>query len=138
MSEGISAQGTLVSRNGNNVGELLEVTFPELSRKEIELTNHQDNDDAFTVGMRRRGNLQLRMNWLPSGDNANGMIAAWNNGSLDLYKITAPWPSAGHPAAPYWMFSGYVTRVGPSAPSDDKLVSSVSIRPSGAMVRANS
>lgn len=135
MSEGVSAQGTLVTRNGVNVGELLEVTPPPLSRKEIETTNHQDNDDAFVVGVRRRGNLQLRMNWLPSGDNASGMIKAWHDGTLDLYKVTFPWPSAGAVGSPYWLFSGYCTGVSPAAPSDDKLSSVATVRPSGAMVR---
>jgi len=128
MSSGISAHGTLLTRNGISVGELKDITPPALSRNPIETTVHTDNDDAFVVGVRRRGELQLKVNWLPSGDNASGFTSAWNSGSLDLYRITFPDSS-------FWLFSGYCIGVSPTAPVDTGLEATVSIRPTGGNIR---
>ena len=128
MSAGISAQGTLVARNSVTMGELKDITPPALSRKSIETTAHNDSDDFFVVGIRRRGELQLKVNYLPSGDQAAlGAVTAWKNGTLENYKITFPDSS-------FWMFSGYMIGVSPTAPSDNGLEATLTIRPTGTLV----
>lgn len=124
MSSGISAQGTLVARNGVTIGELKDVTPPPLTRKSIETTTHNDSDSDFVVGIRRKGEMQLKINYLPSGDNANGSTLAWKNATLDLYRIT--FPDAG-----FWLFSGYVIGIGITAPTDTGLEATVTIQPKG-------
>ena len=143
MSDGLSAQGTVIARSPDplwpptapvggvvtftDIAELRDTTPPALTRKEIELTNHNDDDDSYIVGIRRHGTMTVNINWIPSNathDHLTGLQKAWFDGTRDIYKITYPDGSA-------WLFSGFVTNVGPAAPVDDRLSADVSIRPTG-------
>lgn len=131
----ISAQGTLVARapaGGSplafvTIGDLEAITPPPETRNEIETTSHNETEETFVVGILRKGPMTLSLGWKPSNTThgpTSGLQKAIRDGSLDGYRITYPdgWK---------FIFSGYVTNVGPSAPVDDKLVADVTIRPSG-------
>lgn len=143
MSDGISAQGTIIRRSPDpawppsapvggsvlftDIGELRDITPPALSRNEIELTNHNDQDDSYIVGIRRHGTMTVNVNFVPtlaSHDHLTGLQKAWFDGTRDIYQIE-------YPDGTIWVFSGFVTNVGPSAPVDDRLSADVSIRPTG-------
>lgn len=128
MSNAISAQGTIIHRAGTPIAELRDITPPPLTRNPIERTNHNDPDASFIVGIRRKGELQFELGFLPSGEathnNVAGLMKAWSDGSNDLYRIAFP-------DGANWYFSGFVTNISPSAPVDDGLTASVSIQPSG-------
>lgn len=128
MSDGISAHGTLISRAGTVIGELKDITPPALTRNALELTTHNDPDDAYIVGIRRRGEMTFTVNFLPSGETVamNGLVKAWMDGSFDEYILT-------YPDTTKWIFSGYVTNIAPTAPVDGPLEASITIRPSNAM-----
>ncbi len=135
MPLAISAQGTVIARNALGVGgwldigELRNITPPPLTRNVIETTNQNEDIDAFVVGIKRRGEMTFQIGFVPnmaSHGSSAGLIKAWNDGTLDIYRITFPDTST-------WLFSGYVSNVGPSAPLDDGLVADVSIRPTGSM-----
>jgi len=132
MSIGKSAHGTLISRAGVTIGELKDITPPPLTRNALELTTHNDPDDSFIVGIRRRGEMTFTVNFIPSGETTaiNGLIQAWSNGTFDAYVLT-------YPDATRWVFSGYVTNVAPTAPVDGPLEASITVRPSGPMIIAN-
>lgn len=134
MPEGMSAQGTIVSRQPGCVGqftpiaELKNVTPPALTRKTIETTTHNEQDDAYVVGIRRHGDLQLSMNFVSSNatqDHLTGLQKSWYDGALDAYKVTFP---DGYS----WVFSGYVTAITPKAGVDAALEADVTIRPTSA------
>lgn len=143
MSDGISAQGTVIARSPDpnwpptspvggsvtftEIGELRDTTPPALSRNEIELTNHNDEDDSYIVGIRRHGTMNVNINFVPRNathDHLTGLQKAWFDGTRDIYKLT-------YPDGTSWLFSGFVTNVGPSAPVDDRLSADVNIRPTG-------
>jgi hypothetical protein len=143
MSEGISAQGTLIARSpdpnwpdDNPVGgsvtfveiaELTDITPPELSRNAIETTSHNQEDDRFIVGIRRHGELSFSVNFVPNDathDHLTGLQQAWFDGERNIYRLT-------YPDGSKWLFSGYVTNVAPKAPVDDKLAADVTVRPTG-------
>lgn len=130
-SNGISAHGTLVKRNHVPIAELQDITPPPLSRKPIETSTQNSDDDSYVVGIRRKGELQFTMNFLPSGEatqnSDTGLLKAWADGSKDLYEIDFP-------DGAVWLFSGFVTNVAPKAPVDGALSASVSIRPSGGQI----
>ena len=139
-SFGFSAHGTIVTRNGDEIAELKDITPPALTRKPIETTTHNSDDDSYVVGIRRKGELQFMGNFLPSGvgpslgedgahDAVTGLMEAWASGSKDLYVITFPDTAT-------WTFSGFVTNVAPKAPVDGALEASFSIRPSGGHIFA--
>lgn len=140
MSENaISAQGTLIARapqatpsTFTTIGELRDITPPPLMRNPIETTAHNDIEEHFIVGIRRKGELQFQIGWVPTlatHDHLTGLIKAWKDGTRDIYKITYPDNST-------WTFSGFVTNVGPSAPVDDGLVADITIRPTNTMTFA--
>lgn len=127
-SVAISAQGTIIKRNGTAIAELRDITPPALTRNPIETTNHNSDDDSYVVGIRRKGELQFKLGFLPSGeathDALTGLLEAWLSGSKDRYDLE-------YPDGAVWMFSGFVSNVAATAPVDGGLEADVSIRPSG-------
>ena len=113
VSNAISAHGTLIKRNGSAIAELRDITPPPLSRKPIETTMHNSDDDSYVVGIRRKGELQFMIGFLPadegSHDAETGLMQAWADGAQDLYEIEFPDASS-------WLFSGFVTNIAPKAP----------------------
>lgn len=130
-SNGISAHGTIIKRNGTAIAELKDITPPPLTRNPIDTTTHNSDDDSYVVGIRRKGELQFMVNWLPSGEathDANtGLLDAWATGSKDEYQILFP-------DGAVWLFSGFVTNIAPTQPVDGAQEASISIRPSGGQV----
>lgn len=136
MSNAISAHGTLVARQSGGVGgfttiaELRDITPPALQRNPIEVTPHNEDDDAYVVGIRRRGEMTFQLGFLPDAAThgpTTGLMDSWNGGDLDGWRVTFPEGSI-------WIFSGYITNIGPSAPVDEGLVADVTIRPTGPML----
>jgi hypothetical protein len=134
--QAISAQGTLIARQPlgvgpfSTIGELRNITPPPLMRNAIETTSHNESEESFVVGIRRKGEMTFQIGFTPAADGTHdentGLIKAWRDGSRDIYRVTFP-------DLTQWLFSGYVTNVGPSAPVDDGLVADVTIRPTGLM-----
>jgi len=130
-SNGISAHGTIIKRNGTPISELKDITPMPLSRKPIETTTHNSDDDSYVVGIRRKGELQFQVNWLPfddaTHDATTGLLDAWATGSKDLYEVDFP-------DGAVWLFSGFVSNIAPKAPVDGAQEASISIRPSGGQI----
>lgn len=135
MSLAISAQGTLIARQPfgsvgySTIGELRDITPPPLSRNPIETTSHNEVEESFVVGIRRKGELQFSIGYVPSlasHDHLSGLTKSWLDGAKDSWRITYPDNSV-------WIFDGYITNIGPSAPIDDGLVADITIRPTGVM-----
>lgn len=130
-SNGISAHGTIIKRNGTPIAELRDITPPPLSRNPIETTTHNSDDDSYVVGIRRKGDLQFLVNWLPNDeethDATDGLLDAWAQGTKDLYEIDFP-------DGAVWLFSGFVTGIAPTAPVDGAQEANITIRPSGGQI----
>jgi hypothetical protein len=130
-SNAISAHGTIIKRNGTAIAELRDITPPPLTRKPIETTMHNSDDDSYVVGIRRKGELQFMLGFLPSGEASHnavaGLMKAWADGTKDEYEIDFPDGAT-------WLFSGFVSNIAPKAPVDGGLEANVSIRPSGGQV----
>jgi len=134
MTQAISAQGTLVARAPaatptvfTTIGELRNIKPPALTRKPIETTSHNESEESFVVGIRRKGEMTLSIGFVPSigtHDHQTGLVKAYIDGSRDIYKVT-------YPDTSQWLFSGFVTNVAPAAPVDDGLMADVTIRPTG-------
>jgi len=135
MPSAISAQGTLIARQVQGSGafttvaELRDITPPPLTRNPIETTNHNEVEESFVVGIRRKGELTFQIGFVPSLATHNptaGLVHSWINGYRDVWRITFPDAST-------WTFSGYVSNISPSAPVDDGLVADITVRPTGLM-----
>jgi hypothetical protein len=133
----ISATGTLVDREPagspgawTTIAELQSITPPGYSRNTIDTSAHNDPEDSFIVGMLRKGEMSLRVGYIPGDpthDDTDGLIAAIRTGQRDRYRIRFPEGSV-------WLFSGYVTAFNPGAAElDAPLTADVTIRPTGTM-----
>ena len=133
MSNAISAHGTLVKRASVTIGELMDITPPSLLRNTFDTTNQNDADESFVVGVKRKGELQFTINFLPSGDSTHGTVSglmkAYTDGTKDLWQITYPDGSS-------WSFSGFVVNISPKAPVDGAMQADVTVRPTNAFVFA--
>lgn len=133
---GLNAQashGTIVARQDNgsgsfvDIGELGDITPSPLTRNPIETVSQNDDDDCYVVGMRRKGELTFNLNYDPNGSEHPELLASWQNGQLDGWRVTFPDDS-------YWIVSGYITGFNVTAPVDDKLSADITIRPTGAQI----
>jgi len=131
-SQGISSQGTLIYLNGVLIGELKDITPPPRTRKTIDTSTHNSDDDSVVVGIRRKGELQFTVNYLPHVDQT--LDDKYETASKDEYKIIYPTdPVIANRA--YFLFSGFVTNVGPKAPVDGNLDCSYSVKPTGGHIQ---
>jgi len=130
----ISAQGTLVARRPfgsgtfTTIGELRDITVPPIMRNPIEMTAHNDTEETFVMGIRRKGELSFQIGFVPSlatHNDSAGLIQSIKNGDRDTWRIT-------YPDTSQFLFSGYVSNIAISAPVDDALVADVTVRPTGA------
>lgn len=131
MSDALSAQGTLIARQPGGIGayttigELRDITPPPLMRNAIETTSHNETEESFVVGIKRKGEMTFTIGLVPDNathDQNTGLIKSWVDGSKDGWRITFPDGST-------WTFKGYVTNIAPAAPVDDGLTADVTIRP---------
>jgi hypothetical protein len=133
MSNAVSSHGTLIRRQGTIIGELRDITPPPLMRNTFDTTTHQDSDDSYVVGIRRKGEMQFNINFLPDDDATHdeltGLIKAWLDGSKDLWQVTFP-------DGANWYFSGFVTNISPEAPVDGEQSATVTVRPTGGTIFA--
>jgi len=139
MGIGISAHGTIISRAPastpgvyTDIGELGDLVPPSFSRNPIETTTHNDDIDQFAAGVLRRGECTFPINFI-----ASGAVGATHNHLTGLYQSIIDHEICGwkirFPDGDIWMFSGFVSNIGKTAPVDGALTADVSIRPSGKM-----
>ncbi len=137
MTLAISAHATLVAVEltpggaMTTIAELGDITPPELSRNEFDATTQNINIDAYVLGVLRRGQLQISLNYLP-GDNTQdhltGLMKLLINNTVTGWRITFP-----DTAATKWIMSGQMQSIKPKAPVDGKLANDVVMRMSGLM-----
>ena len=149
MADGFSAQGTLVASSPDpnwppqapqggsvtftNIAELRSIRPFALTRNELENTVHNDGDESFLVGIRRKTPMTLALNFVPSGATHNhttGLQYWWYTGERRVWRIRYPDGSA-------IIVSGFVTNVGATAEVDSILTADVTIRPTGGTAWTN-
>lgn len=131
MSENArSAQGTLMyhrrlgSGAFNVIGELRDISGPELIRNTIETTAHNDPMETKVVGIKRWGDVTFTLGYLTSLQSHKDLRNSWNAGDRDTFYIDFTDGSRQ-------VFSGFVTNMSPSMPVDDGFTMDVTIGPTG-------
>jgi len=138
MSDAITAHGALVARaptatptQFTTIAELADITPPPLTTPSTEVTPHNDNIDAYVVGVRKRGELALVLNFLGTEgthDEQTGLILAWADQTKDGYKLTFK-------DGTIWLMSGFVTNFAPVTPArEGAQTANVTIRPTDSML----
>lgn len=140
MTIAASGHGTKIARAKSatptvfvEIAEMGDITFPGLSRNEFDATNQNTNIDARVLGVLRRGDCTLALNFLPNDathDHLTGLIGAMltEPPPTDGYKFTFP-TAVG---ASVWVMSGQVKAINNvKAPVDGKLSADVTLVFSG-------
>ncbi len=126
MSNAIAGHGTLIAMEPDPTGaagsfdtiaELNgDITWPELSRGEAEVTPHSANIDAWVLGVLRRGPLTFSVNFIFDGethDHLTGLENAIIDNEKRGYRIRGP---GGSEDVDEWIASGFVQAVNETAP----------------------
>lgn len=132
----ISGHGTIIARAPNATPTIFEdiaelggdIMVPDLTRKEIDTSIHNQDIDKYVLGMLRRSSITFPINYVAADgthDNVTGLYSAIRTNSIDGYRITFP-------DGDVWVCSGQVSAIKKKAPVDDKLSADVTIRPTGA------
>lgn len=143
-NEGMSAHGTLIAVSPDplwppqtpvggavtfvTIAQLRDITPPPKTRNVIELTNQNDGDDTAVVGVRRKGEMQFGINYVPDNlthDQTIGVNKDWQDGLRKIFRLT-------YPDGTQWMFSGFYTNISEAAPVDDALTADITVKPTGA------
>lgn len=114
MSDAISGTGILLKAGDGatpevfvTVAEIVSLKLPAISRAEIEVSNHNEGEEAKINGILRKGQATGMLNWLPTdpthGDAPGGMLADIIANVKRNWRITLP-PSG----LPHWTFAGRV------------------------------
>lgn len=130
-SEAILGFGVQLTRNGAAIAEITNVGGPSLSRGSVEVTHHQSPDRwaEFIKGLKDGGEVSLDINYLPANSTQNaatGLLSDFSNDTtIDDWAIV--WPNG----ATTWSFKGFITNFEPSAPTDEALTGTVTIKVAG-------
>lgn len=78
-----------------SVAEILELTPPNMSRDEIDVTSHQSADGyrEFISGLRDGGEVAFKANWLPTNathDGTTGLLETFNDNVNHNWKVILP------------------------------------------------
>lgn len=135
----IFSHGTLLQRETapssgvyTTIAEIMDLTPLALSRNTFETTSHNDAEDSYIVGLKRKGEISCKINWIPTDathSDSTGLIASWRSGALENYRIV--WPGSGNGN---WQVPAYVIGFQPAAPTEGVLAASLTLKPSGDMV----
>lgn len=127
------AHGTKFSIGGVEVGGLENISLPEQSKDDVDLTNHQSQGDReYVPGLREGGTVTLEGQNLPADPGQEACRANYDaDNQIEECVITLPVT----PAVTY-TFDGYVNALGGENPFDDKATFTASIKVASKVVKA--
>lgn len=112
------------------IGEVDDLSALELSRNTVDLLSYGDDDLRKLVGAKDNGSITVSLNWDPSDADHDALATAFVNGDIGTYAIQ--WVSgAGSARAD---FAAYITSFGVAHPKEDRVVCTVELMISGAVV----
>lgn len=138
MSEGMSAFGTLLKIGDGAtpevftaIAEVTSIDGPSMELETIEITNHSSEDGwrEYVGGLLDAGEISLEFNFLPTDATqgyGGGLLQDMVNRTKRNFELV--FPDSG---ATTWGFTALVTKFETSAPHDDKLSGSATLKLSG-------
>lgn len=138
MTLGTSAFGTLLkigdgatSEAFTTIAEVVTITGPSLAMDPLEMTNHDSPGqwEEHIGGTLRSGEVTFDINYIPAAathDASTGLLNDYENRTVRNFQLV--FTDAGTTT---WAFSAFVTGFEPSAPFDDKLAASVTLKLTG-------
>ncbi len=113
-----------------SVAEITELTPPQMSRDEIDVTSHSSSDGyrEFISGLRDGGEVTFKANWLPTNsthDGTTGLLETFNDNVNHNWKIILP------NTLITIAFTGFLTAFEPDLPLEEQGQLSGTIKVSG-------
>ncbi len=113
-----------------SIAEVLELTPPQMSRDEIDVTSHASADGyrEFIGGLRDGGDVSVTCNWLPTNttqDSTTGVLSTFNDNENHNWKIILPNTLATV------AFTGFVMDFSPDTPLEEQGKVEFTIKVSG-------
>lgn len=123
----INAFGTLLKMGATEIAEVTNISAPSVSRDSIEYTSHSSAGGfrEFMPGLKDGGEVSLDINWDPSNATHQSLYTQLNTGTANT-AFSIVFPNAWE-----FNFNGHVTGFDATAPIDDRLTASVTIKVSG-------
>ena len=129
MSNAVHGYGSKLKRNGNEIAELTAINGLEISADTIDVTNHQSPDAyrEFIAGLIDPGEVSIEGNLIPSdADGQIGLLADMNARIVQSFEMDFP-----AVVGTSWSFNAIVTGFTTSAPIDDKIPFSATLKVTG-------
>ena len=130
MTSALSGFGTQLKIGTVKIAEVLDISGPSLGMDTIEVTSHDSVDGwkEYIAGLLDAGEVSFEINYVPTATthkNASGGL---------LYLLTTRAKQSFtlvFPDATSWTFDAFVTAFEPSAPVQDKLGASITLKITG-------
>ena len=135
MTEAISGFGTILKRGDGavpevftTIAEVKSLSGPGLTLETIDVTHHQSTGGwrEFIGGLLDGGEVTFDVNFIPSNQTQDNLWTDLQNRTLRNFELEFP-----DPGSTTWSFSALVTGFEESAPIDDVLGASVTLKISG-------
>jgi predicted secreted protein len=138
MTAGSSAFGTelkigdgATSETFTTIAEVVTITGPSLAMDPLEMTNHDSPGqwEEHIGGTLRSGEVTFDLNYIPADgthDASTGLLADFLARTVRNFELIF-----SDTPLTKWSFSAFVTGFEPSAPFDDKLSASVTLKVTG-------
>ena len=133
-SVAIPTLGTTISLNGTPLGQIMDITGPQLSTDTDEITNHSspDHTEEFIATIKRVGEITFALVFDPDNSGHVALQAAWSDRSADSYVMTYPDDAGNTGAGASWSFDAYCTGFSMAAPVTGHLSADVTLRAASA------
>jgi hypothetical protein len=133
-SVAIPTLGTEISLNGTPIGQIQDITGPQLSTDTDEITNHSspDHTEEFIATIKRTGEITFPLVFYPGDAGHLALLEAKNARSKDAYVMTYPDEDGISGGGESWDFNAYCTGFSLTAPVGGHLAAAVTLRVTGA------
>lgn len=117
------------------LAEVTSVGFPNEQVAEVEVTHYESANRTreFIPGLNDAGEITIELNWIPGSETDALIQAAKSDGKVRMMRIATP----ADDDAQMYTFPGFVRGYERTAPMDDKMVATVTIRVAGAVIQAD-
>ena len=114
-----------------DIAELINLSPPSLSLDTVESTHTSSTNKyrEFIAGLLDAGEVSIEVNFLPANATQNeaaGILKDMKDRTKRNFKIV--FPDSG---ATIWSFAAFVTAFNPSAPIDDRMTASITLKLTG-------
>jgi len=138
MSDAVRAYGTLLQRGDGElaevfttIAELTDISGPTLDADELDVTSHSSVDGyrEFIQGLKDAGEVTIEGNFIPANATqsaTDGLLSDYDSGVVRNFQLVFP-----DTDTTTWGFSAIITAFEPSAPVEEVLTFTATLKVTG-------